>query len=141
MTIQRNPLNLAKDAVRYRRRPRSKKSKPEGFSREVRALIQARSGGICEIGDCPAQAVHMHHRRPRGLGGTSLLWVNKAANALHVCREHHEFIESHRVLAYVEGWLVRQNGDVEAADVPVLRRGKSVLLSDDGSIRAIGGEA
>ncbi|WP_433568107.1 hypothetical protein ACQP1O_42905 (plasmid) [Nocardia sp. CA-151230] len=139
MTIQRNPLNLAKDAIRYR--PRSKKSKPQGFPASARRLIAARSGGICEIADCPEAAVHMHHRRPRGLGGTSVPWVNRAANGLHICLEHHAFIESHRTLALVQGWLISQHMvEKQAADVPVLRRGRSVLLSDDGGVRPVGGD-
>ena len=141
MTIRRTPLNAARDSVRYKARARSTKSQSQGFSRETRALIRARSGGICEIGDCIDQAVHMHHRRPRGIGGTSLAWVNGTANALHTCLEHHAFIESHRTLAFVQGWLISQHRtDAIAADIPVQRRGKSVLLSDDGGIRRIGGE-
>lgn len=142
MTIQRKPLSVAKDALRFRPRPRSKKSPPQGFSDGVKAIIAARSGGQCEIGDCTAAAVHHHHRRPRGSGGTSLAWVNKAGNALHLCLEHHAFAESHRTFAYVQGWLISQHRtDAVAVDVPVLRRGRSVLLADDGSVRSVGGAA
>lgn len=141
MTIQRNPLSVAKDMVRYRQRPRSKKTPPQGFSPEVRRIVAARSGGVCEIGDCVAAAVHMHHRRPRGLGGTSVAWVNKAANCLHTCLDHHAYIENHRTQSMVQGLLISQHRkDAVAVDIPVLRRGVSVLLGDDGSIRPAGGE-
>ena len=36
-----------------------------GFSKAVRELVQARSGGFCEV--CGVGAVEQaHHRRPRG---------------------------------------------------------------------------
>lgn len=138
MTIQRKPFNVVRNAARSR----SSKSKPQGFSLEVRDIIATRSRGVCEIGRCESAAEHMHHRRPRGLGGTSVPWVNKAANALHLCMVHHAYVESHRTLAIAEGWLISQHRtDAVATDIPVTRNGKSVLLSDDGSFRPVGGEA
>lgn len=142
MTVHPSPKNLAKDIVRQawpKRQPRQPKP-PKEFPDHVKAIIVARSGGQCEIGDCQAPMGPPHHRRPRGSGGSSLAWVNRAANGLAVCPYHHDFIESHRALAYVEGWLISQHRkDVMAVDVPVLRRGRSVLLGDDGSVRPVGG--
>lgn len=140
MTIQRKPANIIRKSW-PKRQPRPPKP-PKEFPKHVKDIIATRSGGQCEIGDCPAEAVWYHHRRPRGSGGSSLAWVNKAANALHLCHEHHDLIESRRALAGVQGWLISQHQTYAVAvDVPVLRRGRSVLLADDGSVRSVGGAA
>lgn len=107
-----------------------------GFTPAAKALILARSGGICELDSCgPAEVIH--HRRPRGAGGTSLAWVNQPANGLHVSRSCHDWIEGRipswsRVQSGKVGWLVSQHSDRVSADVPVLYRNRWVLLTDDG---------
>lgn len=66
------------------------------------------------------------------MGSTRRPETNGAANALWVCNLDHLRIESHRSLAYDNGWLVKQSQF--PADVPVLRRGVFVLLRDNGDI-------
>ncbi|MGV9540880.1 hypothetical protein ACWDSF_06105 [Nocardia beijingensis] len=134
MTVHPSAKNLVKETWKRR------KSKP-GFSATVKATIGARSGGLCELFVGCGAAVQYHHRAPRGAGGTSLPWVNQAANGLHVCRRHHDFIEAQRALAYAKGWLVARNGSLTAAEVPVLYRGRWVLLTDDGRVEPAGGPA
>ncbi|MEV0357151.1 hypothetical protein AB0H71_13925 [Nocardia sp. NPDC050697] len=115
-----------------RKSRRSSRRRPEGFSPEVKAIVTARSKGRCELLACTRTATEFHHRAPRGLGGTSLAWVNAASNGLHICQAHHSHIESHRVQAYANGWLVRRNGSRTSADVPVLLPEGWVLLTDHG---------
>lgn len=76
----------------------------------VRKQVLARAGGACELcgrGD----ANNVHHRRPRGMGGTRLEWVNEPPNLLFVCGSGttgcHGFLESNRLQAYEMGWLLR----------------------------------
>lgn len=117
--------------LRPKFRPRSSRRRPEGFSPEVKAIVAARSKGICELDACgPAEA--LHHRRPRGAGGTSLDWVNAASNALAVSNSCHSHIESHRKQAYANGWLVPLNGQATSRDVPVLLPEGWRLLTDHG---------
>lgn len=118
--------------LRPKFRPRSSRRRPEGFSPEVKATITLRSKGRCEIGRCLNAGQEFHHRAPRGIGGTSLDWVNAASNGLHICQAHHEHIESHRREAYANGWLVRRNGTRTSRQVPVLVRGAWVELTDHG---------
>ncbi|MFC8531885.1 hypothetical protein [Nocardia sp. NPDC057227] len=119
--------------LRPKFRPRSSRRRPEGFSPEVKAIVAARSKGRCELAaDCPHPPSEYHHRAPRGLGGTSLAWVNSASNSLHICQAHHSHLESHRAEAYANGWLVRRNGNRTAADVPVLLSEGWRLLTDHG---------
>jgi hypothetical protein len=138
MTVHPTAKNLAKDVARQmwpKRQPRPRKTSTE-FPKKVRDLIWARSGGLCEIDACgPVQV--FHHRAPRGNGGSSLGWIGRAANGLGLSNRCHDRVEgklpdSSRVTSYVNGWLVRRNGNTIAADVHVLYRGRLVVLTDAG---------
>lgn len=101
-----------------------------GFSKPVRDVVHARSGGRCErCGE--NQAVQVHHRRPRGMGGSSREDTNTPANALHLCVACHQHIESNRDEAHSLGWLVRQHHSPSVA--PVFWRGEWRWLDDDGA--------
>ena len=104
------------------------------FPQDVRDAVAMRSGGVCEVcGENPLAEVH--HRRPRAMGGTRRASTNTAANALGVCRSCHHIIESHRTVARLLGWLVPQTTD--PAGVPLMYRGRRVLLSENGSVREL----
>lgn len=142
MSVHPNAKNLTADMVRRlsKRQPRAPKPNRDGFPDSAKRVISARSMGSCELDFCgPAQ--HYHHRAPRQRGGTRLVWVNSPANGLHLAPRCHDRIEARRTEAYVNGWLVRRNGAKPAAVVPVLYRGRWVLLDDTGGIRPIGGDA
>lgn len=121
-----------------KRQPRRPKPNRDGFPESVKQIVTHRSAGMCELDFCgPAEVIH--HRRPRGSGGTSLDWVNRAANGFHVSSACHDQIEGRlpawsRRQSTSAGWLVSQNGARDAAESPVLYRGRWVLLADDGSV-------
>ena len=102
-----------------------------GFPAHVRDTILARAKGGCEV--CFfAQPDQIHHRRPRGAGGSKAVDTNTASNALAICAACHRMVESNRKEAFTNGWLVHQGHD--PASVPVLRFGSDwVLLADDGT--------
>ncbi len=77
----------------------------------VRSIVALRSNGICEL--CSASRFHeLHHRQPRGMGGTKRLDIHSPANLLALCwRCHHENVEVQRESAYEKGWLVRRGSD------------------------------
>ena len=109
-----------------------------GFSADVRALIIDRSRGRCEIrwacdGDVVTQ---IHHRRPRGMGGSKRPSTNLASNGLGACTDCHAFIESNRALALECGWLIPQAED-RPETVPVMINRRRSLLEDDGTAVAI----
>lgn len=139
MTLQRREIPKVQPRKLREPKPVKKPRQPEGFSASVKDTICARSGGACERDECGPAEVY-HHRRARGAGGTSLPWVNRAANGLHVSNACHLGIELNRTRSYMNGWLVSMLGTVMSADVPVLYRGRFVLLRDDGSIRPIEGD-
>ena len=102
-----------------------------GFSPKTRRLIYERACGLCE--SCTRPGAEIHHRRPRGAGGSKDPLTNTAANGVLLCSGCHRWIESHRADALDEGWLVRQSQDPRT--VPLLYRGsKWACLTLDGGI-------
>lgn len=108
-------------------------SRYTGFSPKVRDMVLERSGGSCECCRGPFDLYSaLHHRRPRGAGGSRDPLVSSAANALALCGRCHAHAESHRDLARQQGLLVSQWAD--PAEVPVFLRGVLVVLGVDGSV-------
>lgn len=62
-------------------------------------------------------SLQIHHRRPRGMGGSRDPQTNSLANLLLLCEDCHAWVESHREQALELGLLVRQG--VDPASVPV----------------------
>jgi len=110
------------------------KSTNTGFPPAVKAVVDARSGAVCEV--CGEEWVtEYHHRRPRAMGGSRAPETNAASNALGVCWNCHKAIESHRRIAIRCGWLVPQREN--PAVVAVIYRGRPVLLGEHGEITEV----
>jgi hypothetical protein len=93
---------------------------------EVQALLLARSGGYCEARTPHCYAprgvllglsrdqVSIHHRQPRGAGGTSNTATHSLANLMLICGTGvtgcHGWIESNRACAEQLGLLVVHSG-------------------------------
>ena len=105
-----------------------------GFPKPVRELVTRRANGSCERCGMAAQAYQHHHRRPRGMGGSTAPDTNTASNSLFVCIPCHNEIEANREEALRYGWLVRQGQDPET--VTVLRRGVWSRIYNDGTVKA-----
>lgn len=86
-----------------------------------------------QIGDRRGVDYHVHHRRPRRMGGSQLPDTNAPQNLLILCPDDHEMVESERTAAYAGGWLVAQNGD--PAHTPVLVLAALVKLGNNGKYR------
>lgn len=101
-----------------------------GFSKADVATIVDRDGAACarcgRAVDLHARGVawSIHHRRPRGMGGSKNPAVNATTNGVVLCGSGttgcHGWVESHRDEARQQGWLVPQWRD--PADVPVRSR-------------------
>lgn len=79
-----------------------------GPSEQTINVVLVRDGWCCvrcgeNVHPYPYQ---IHHRRPRGMGGTSLSAGNYPSNLLTLCLPCHAYIESNRREAYSKGWLV-----------------------------------
>lgn len=105
-------------------------SRSTGFPPLVRTLIYERAAGRCERCDEWASDCEIHHRRPRGMGGSRREDTNTTSCGVLLCASCHRHVESYRAKAFDDGWLVRQSQSPK--DIPVYRRGEWVLLLDDG---------
>jgi hypothetical protein len=101
-----------------------------GPSEKTRRMVLDRSGGWCEVcgdplhnGDRWIAAHSIHHRQPRGMGGTSDPAANAVMNLMLVCGTGttgcHGRIESHRTVSIDNGWLVPRPTDPATAPVVI----------------------
>lgn len=108
------------------------------FSTVVRARIHARAMGRCEV--CGAK-IHLggqiHHRQPRGMGGTSDESKGSCANGIWVHPTCHRKIEEQRARALSMGWLVASWDDSRI--VPVKMFDGWAILTDEGGLRKVDG--
>lgn len=99
-------------------------SKKTGATGETRAKIYERAYFECEY--CGSNnfsfGVSIHHRKPRGMGGTKKKETNDPTNLLLLCGSGttgcHGWIESNREESYKRGLLVKQSE--EPGEVPVV---------------------
>lgn len=101
------------------------------FTETTRKQVEARAKGLCEVCGGRVDMAQLHHRKPRGMGGTKNPASRSAANALYVHFRCHEWIERNRTEAYSMGYLVHQTE--HSTDKPVLLPSGWFVLTDDGS--------
>jgi len=113
-------------------RPKKRKPGEAAAEKLARALVRARSGGICEVcGRQPAR--EFQHRKAQVHGGEY-----SAVNGLDVCGHGnvsgcHGHIHQNPTAAYEQGWSVRSGHDPAVRPVWFAGRGL-VLLRADGSV-------
>ena len=106
-----------------------KRPRDTGPTKKVRDLVKRRAKHTCErCGLCPGQVVH--HRDPRGIGGSSRPEVNLPSNLVYICVPCHEYVESKRLEAIGYGWLVEDR--FVPAKVRIELHYGWHLLTDDG---------
>lgn len=101
----------------------------------VHEQVVARENGMCAVCGLSLDGQgQIHHRQPRGMGGSKKR-RDTLANMVHIHGAScHPMIESNRAAAYEYGWLVQRGGDPE--EVAFLYRFEWVLLQDDGTVVA-----
>lgn len=122
---------------RRMRRLAAKSPRRTGPDCEVRELVFQRDMWRCiicgrEVGAMPAS---IHHRKPRGMGGTKDPSVNKPSNLIVLCGTGttgcHGRVEGDRAHAREEGWLISQWAD--PVEVPIrYSDGNMYYLTDTG---------
>lgn len=137
----------AEPAVRgLRHRPRRRRDRAL-LAVSVRGDPMTRTGPDCftrqQVRDrdqtcviCDEQGEQIHHRRPRGLGGTSRPNANSPANLILLCSGCHRLVESLRKEALDRGLLLPQSVE-EPSAAPLVWHGRTVLLHDDGSVEDV----
>jgi hypothetical protein len=102
----------------------------------MKARLWERAMGRCEVCGMPVApdrwpGFSRHHRLPRGRGGE-----NRLSNLLLLCGSGttgcHGLLESQRVLAYANGWLVHTGEDPAGIPVDLAAHGQPLYLTDDG---------
>ena len=97
----------------------------------ARERVEERDGS-CVL--CGKPGVDAHHRLARGGGGAIRDSSRFALSRLvWLCRDDHLWVESHRLLAYGLGLLVR-HGVTPCCEIPVFHHGRWVLLDDNGDV-------
>lgn len=81
----------------------------------------------CAVG----QDLQIHHRKPRGMGGTRNPAINSPANLIVLCAGCHAWVERNRRYAFAVGLIVAQADD--PADIPVKTWRGLLALADDGT--------
>ena len=105
--------------------------KRTGPDQKTAQLVCARLYGMClRCQEKPGSQIH--HRKPRGMGGTSDPKINDPENLVWICRECHALIERHREVSYQTGWLVRRSADPAEQYLIAPRRQMIMLLPDGG---------
>lgn len=116
-----------------------------------RRTVTARAGWRCEIcgtvlgwpdgsGGTWCAPHSFHHRRPRGMGGTTRPDANSPANLLLLCGTGttgcHGRVEANRAAAHQLGWLLHQTEDPTQVPAYVVtgphREARPLLLTTDG---------
>lgn len=108
---------------------KQKRQRDTGPDDATKRVLWDRARGHCELCGRDLQGgfpFSRHHRRPRGMGGSSVEWVNDLTNLLLLCGSAttphgcHAYIESHRAEAYDAGWLIRYASEYMPWELPVL---------------------
>lgn len=127
---RRSGLTRREPVTRPTTRPKRNPMPPD-----VRALVIDRDGHACRRCGHPlpgGRGGSVHHRIPRGMGGTTWTGIHSPALLVLLCGDGttgcHGWIESNRAAALRLGWLLtRHLFDIDPADVP--------LRWDDGELR------
>lgn len=99
---------------------------------KAKKAVAERDGGKCMR--CFGVAADVHHRKPRGMGGTSDPEQNYGLdNLISLCRYCHDWAHAEPADAYACGFLVHSGDD--PAEVPVvIAKDLGFMLTKDGRI-------
>lgn len=109
---------------------------PDDPPADVRVVVRARAGRKCECCGVVALCI-LHHRRPKGMGGSNATDRHSPQNLVSICHSCHDYIHrSGDTAVYDNGWLVKQGAN--PARIPVtLHDDRTVFLSSDGRYECI----
>lgn len=112
-----------------RRRRSARKTGPDAATRE---LVRWRDRDRCRR--CGATTWQIHHRKPRGMGGSRDPLINDPSNLVLLCGSGttgcHGWVEQHRTEARRQGWLVSQHADPRYQ--PIDHEGQLLFLTSEG---------
>jgi hypothetical protein len=114
-----------------------KRNRATGPTADARLMVMQRALSQCEKCGMPLSGdFSIHHRKPRGMGGTRDKDINNHSNLLLLCGSGttgcHGWVESHRLNSYERGLLLHRAE--HPAETPYQDdRGSWWTLSADGT--------
>ena len=101
-----------------------------GFTPALKAEIRERDGYQCQHCGRGVNPGEVHHRRPRGMGGSKNPNANAPSRLVLLCGDSHRWIEANREEARSQGFLLGPGDDAE--EIPILAfDGVRYVLRDD----------
>lgn len=85
-----------------------------------RQTVQGRAFGRCERCLRPTLSGHLHHRRPKGLGGSSAPDRHDVSNLVHLCPDCHSWAHSYPNGATENGYLIPRSSGMSPLEVPII---------------------
>jgi len=101
--------------------------------------VRERAQGRCErCGSADSFRWSLHHRIPRGMGGSKDPALNMPSNILLLCGSGtegcHGYVETHRTESLEYGLLLHRSD--ESCEAPVMLRYGWVILDDEGGLQS-----
>jgi hypothetical protein len=115
-------------------------TRPKANWKQIRKVLWERSDGFCEVSGLPLDfdTFDAHHRRKKGMGGTSRLDTDSLPNLLALDPGVHNHgprsVHALSTLSLQAGWLLHQDADPAKAPVMYRKREWVVLLPDGGKV-------
>lgn len=98
-----------------------------------RQLVMGRAFGRCERCQMPTLAAHIHHRRPKGSGGSKAPDRHDVANLVWLDPECHRWVHDHPRDAAAAGFIVPRSSGRHPLEVPVTDlAGQTRYLDNEG---------
>lgn len=98
-----------------------------------RRAVHDRAAGHCERCAMTTTVPHLHHRRPKGLGGSSRADRHAVSNLVQLCPTCHQQVHANPAMSAEDGWIVPRSSGLEPAEVPIVNLlGSSAWLDDTG---------
>lgn len=109
--------------------------------RELRRAAYDREGGRClvsgqPLGDRDGDTWHLHHRRPKSMGGTRRANEDTLPNVIAVMPSAHREIHAHPDRSRPLGWLLPHTEE-EPGRIPLRTWRGWRFLTDDGGYREV----
>jgi hypothetical protein len=84
-----------------------------------RQIVQGRAFGRCERCLKATLCGHLHHRRPKGLGGSKAPDRHDVSNLVYLCPEDHQWAHGNPMAAAAAGFIVPRSSGNSPLQVPI----------------------